>query len=63
MSDAKTEAYLAAWKAAEEAAETMGPIIGGLYRDHGIVIIVYGISLVGQTPIQVIKTHRKARRL
>ena len=49
------------WKWREGLAELMVPIIGGLYRD-GINILIYGKSLVNQSPVEIMKAHRFARQ-
>src|SRR5690606_14586227 len=41
----------------------MIPIIGRLYRDHGVVTSIHGRRLVGQSPIEIIKAHRFARQV
>ena len=50
------------WKWREGLAELMVPLIGGLYRD-GINILVYGKSLVNQSPVEIMKAHRFARQV
>jgi glyceraldehyde 3-phosphate dehydrogenase len=37
------------------------PIVGGLYRD-GINILIYGKSLVNQSPVEIMRAHRFARQ-
>jgi glyceraldehyde 3-phosphate dehydrogenase len=39
----------------------MVPIVGGLYRD-GINILIYGKSLVNQSPVEIMRAHRFARQ-
>jgi glyceraldehyde 3-phosphate dehydrogenase len=59
----KDEQYFSDWKQREEIAEAMLPIIGRLYRDHGVVITVYGLSLVHCSMVDVLKAHRSARQI
>jgi len=59
----KRERYFDDWKQREEIAEAMLPIIGRLYRDHGVVTTVYGRSLVHQSMIDILKAHRFARQI
>ena len=59
----KQEQYFVDWKQREEIAEAMLPIIGRLYRDHGIVINVYGRSLVHGSMVDILKAHRFARQI
>lgn len=63
MNHEKQEAYFSDWKQREELAEAMMPIIGRLYRDHGIVVTVYGRSLVHCSMIDILKAHRFARQI
>ena len=49
------------WKWREGLAELMIPIIGNLYRD-GINILVYGKSLVNESPVEIMRAHRFARQ-
>ncbi|BCR03913.1 glyceraldehyde-3-phosphate dehydrogenase [Desulfuromonas versatilis] len=63
MALSKQEDYFKDWKAREEIAEAMIPLIGNLYRNHGVVTTVYGRSLVNNSPIDILKTHRFARQI
>jgi len=49
------------WKWREGLAELMVPIVGGLYRD-GVNILIYGKSLVNQSPVEIMRAHRFARQ-
>ena len=49
------------WKWREALAELMVPVIGTLYR-NGINTLVYGKSLVNQSPIELMRAHRFARQ-
>ena len=49
------------WKWREGLAELMVPIIGNLYRD-GINILIYGKSLVNESPVEIMRAHRFARQ-
>jgi glyceraldehyde 3-phosphate dehydrogenase len=57
------EAYFMDWKEREAIAESMLPLIGQLYREHGIVTTVYGKTLVRQSAIEILRTHRFARQI
>ncbi|MDD2852530.1 MAG: glyceraldehyde-3-phosphate dehydrogenase [Desulfuromonadaceae bacterium] len=61
MDASKQDRYFKEWQHQEELAERMLPVIGRLYRDHNIVITVYGRSLVHNTVIDILKSHRFAR--
>jgi len=57
------ETYFKDWKEREALAEAMLPLIGTLYREHGIVTTVYGRTLVHQSAIEILRTHRFARQI
>lgn len=63
MLNDKQERYFSDWKTREEIAEEMLPIIGRLYRDHGVVITVYDRKLVHQSTIEILRAHRFARQI
>lgn len=50
------------WVESQELAEAMVPLIGKLYRDRGIVLLIYGRSLINASPIELLKTHRYVRQ-
>lgn len=54
--------HRAEWTAREELAERMIPLIGRLYRTHGIVPSIHGRRLINRSPIEIIKAHRFARQ-
>lgn len=57
----KSEQTLRLWSQQQRYAESMVPIIGELYRTHGIIVTVFGNSLVNKSPLQIIELHRVAR--
>ncbi|MBE0701658.1 MAG: glyceraldehyde-3-phosphate dehydrogenase, partial [Afipia sp.] len=59
----KQEMYFKDWKSREETAEAMLPLIGRLYRNHGIVTTLYGRGLVNKSTIDILKAHRFARQI
>ncbi len=61
MSAEKQEVYLQDWKAQEDCAEQMLPIIGRMYRENNVVPAVYGRPLVHCSVIDILKAHRFAR--
>lgn len=63
MSLQKQENFLQEWKEHETCAEQMLPIIGRLYRDHNIILSLYGRTLVHSTVIDILKAHRFARMI
>ena len=56
------DARRAEWIAKEELAERMIPLIGGLYRDHGVVTSIHGRRLINRSAIELLKAHRFARQ-
>jgi len=63
VSDVKVESYLADWKRREESAEAMLPILGRLFREHGVIVKIFGNYLVNKDPIEILKAHRFARQI
>jgi glyceraldehyde 3-phosphate dehydrogenase len=51
------------WRAAEETAEQLVPLLGRLYRDHGVVVMVNGVSLVQRGPTDLVVAHRRGHTL
>lgn len=52
-----------AWLDRVALAESAVPIIGRLYRERNVVTHVHGKKLVNQSPIEILKAHRWARRV
>jgi glyceraldehyde 3-phosphate dehydrogenase len=63
MSMKKYQKYLNDWIGQDEAAETMLPLIGQLYRSRGVNTNVYGHSLVSKTVIDILNAHRFAEQV
>ena len=55
--------YLDKWLDHKSCAENMQPLIGRLYREKGIVITVYGTSLVLDNAIDILNAHAKASKI
>ena len=58
-----TDATFDDWKSWEETAEQALPLIGRLYRDHGVVTMVNGKSLVHRSPTDIVIAHRRGHTL
>ncbi|MFC4223140.1 glyceraldehyde-3-phosphate dehydrogenase [Lysinibacter cavernae] len=58
-----SDAHLSEWLERQELAEAMIPLVGHLYRDHGIVTSIHGRSLVNQSAVDILKAHRFARQV
>ncbi len=56
------EKHLLDWQTSQTIAESMSPLIGQLYRLKGVEVILYGKTLINAATIDIIKTHRIARR-
>ena len=63
MSTSAYEDHRDAWVAREELAERLIPLIGRLYRDHGIVTSVHGHRIINLSAMGVIEAHERARQL
>lgn len=51
------------WNDRQALAEAMIPLIGNLYREHGVVTSIYGRRLINQSPVDILKAHRFARKV
>ena len=58
---AKSERTLQEWTQQQRNAEAMVPIIGELYREHGVIVTLFGNSLVNKSPLEIMELHRVAR--
>jgi len=63
MRNEKAETYLREWKRNEQCAEAMLPLIGKLYREHGVIVTCYGNSLVNRGPMDIINYHQAASEI
>ncbi|MCE5288294.1 MAG: glyceraldehyde-3-phosphate dehydrogenase [Nocardiaceae bacterium] len=52
---------LDSWNTKEAIAEAMIPIIGSLYREKGVTILLHSRSLVNKSVISILQTHRFTR--
>jgi glyceraldehyde 3-phosphate dehydrogenase len=55
--------HFADWKRREALAEAMIPLIGKLYREQDVTILVHSRSLVNKSAISILKTHRYVRQI
>ncbi len=51
------------WKEREALAEQMIPLIGHLYREKNVTLMIYGRNLVNRSPIEIMKAHRFVRQI
>lgn len=58
-----SDSYLQTWQQQEALAEAVLPLIGKLYRKRGVVLYIYGRSLVHTSTIGILKAHRYSRQL
>lgn len=54
--------HLQSWQERFEMAEAMQPLLGKLYRNQGVEVVVYGKPLLNASTIDIIKAHRVVRR-
>ena len=62
MSVEQHDQYLAEWESRQEIAESMIPIIGKMYRANGVVLKIYGRTLINASPVTLLKLHRYVRQ-
>ena len=62
MSVEQHDQYLAEWESRQEIAEAMVPIIGKIYRSSGVVLKIYGRTLINASPVTILKLHRYVRQ-
>jgi glyceraldehyde 3-phosphate dehydrogenase len=58
-----TSDHFADWKRREALAEAMIPIIGQLYRERDVTVLVHSRSLVNKSVISILKTHKYVRQI
>ena len=55
--------YFADWKEREALAEAMIPTVGRLSRERNVKCYIYGRSLVNQSVLDIMKSHRWVRQM
>ncbi|MEM8882548.1 MAG: glyceraldehyde-3-phosphate dehydrogenase [Planctomycetota bacterium] len=63
MSQELANRHLEDWNDRVQLAEASLPIIGSLFRDHGVVVIMYGRPLIESPPIDILRQHRWVRQV
>lgn len=63
MSQDKREACLQNWMEREAIAESMIPLIGGLYRNKSVVTAIYGRPIINRSVMDLMKAHRFVRHM
>ena len=56
------EKHFLEWQTSQTYAESIAPVLGQLYRQKGVEVILFGKTLVNATTIDIIKAHRVAKR-
>ncbi|UTV28950.1 glyceraldehyde-3-phosphate dehydrogenase [Photobacterium atrarenae] len=56
------EKYLLDWQTSQTNAESISPLLGQLYRQKGVEVLLFGRQIVNASVIDIIKAHRFARR-
>ncbi|WP_298440196.1 glyceraldehyde-3-phosphate dehydrogenase [uncultured Ferrimonas sp.] len=54
--------HLQSWQERFELAEAMQPIIGKLYRNQGVEVLIYGRPLLNASTIDITKAHRLVKK-
>ncbi|GGI85334.1 glyceraldehyde-3-phosphate dehydrogenase [Shewanella gelidii] len=54
--------HLQSWQERFEMAEAMQPLLGKLYRNQGVEVMIFGRPLLNASTIDIIKAHRLVRR-
>jgi glyceraldehyde 3-phosphate dehydrogenase len=57
----QTEIHQNQWQLNQTLAESILPLLGRLYREKGVEVLLFGKTLVNATTIDIIKTHRVSR--
>ena len=55
--------YFSDWKEREALAEAMIPMVGSLSRERNVKCYIYGRSLVNESVLDIMKTHRWVRQI
>ena len=55
--------YFSDWKEREALAEAMIPVVGSLSRERNVKCYIYGRSLVNESVLDIMKTHRWVRQI
>jgi len=58
MQPEQQDKLLKDWLEQQELAERMLPIIGKLYRDHGVILRIHGRPINNATTVDLLKAHR-----
>jgi len=62
MSSEQHNQFLTEWEGRQEIAESMIPIIGKMYRSSGVILKIYGRTLINASPVTLLKLHRYVRQ-
>lgn len=63
MSQELTERHLRDWNERLQLAEASLTIIGSLFRERGVVTIMYGRPIIEKAPIDILREHRWVRKV
>jgi len=63
MNSTDKDALLNDWQEREALSESALYLIGKLYRDKGIVLLIYGRPVINFSPIELLKAHRFVRQI
>ena len=63
MSHEVADRHLQDWNERLHLAEASLPIIGRLYRESGVVTLLYGRPIIEKPPIDILREHRRVRQV
>lgn len=63
MSEIEQDTLLNDWQLREALSESALHLIGKLYREQGVVTLIYGRPVINFSPIELIKAHRFVRQI
>ncbi len=63
MSETQQDSLLINWQKREALSESALHLIGKLYREQGVVSLIYGRPVINFSPIELIKAHRFVRQI
>lgn len=61
MNQNNADVYIRDWNEREDIASSMGPLVSKLFKERGVVIRLFGQSLVRKDPVNILKAHRFSR--
>ena len=63
MRETLQDSFLSDWQTREALSESALHLLGRLYREQGVVSLLYGRPVINFSPIELIKAHRFVRQI